>query len=64
MGEIESGRDFVNAGSVGQAATRFVELFKPPHALRMASGEQLGPITVAYETYGELNADRSNAIFV
>jgi homoserine O-acetyltransferase len=64
MGEIESGREFVNAGSVGQAATRFVELFKPPHALRMASGEQLGPITVAYETYGELNTDRSNAIFV
>ena len=26
------------------------------------SGEELGPITLAYETYGQLNTDRSNAI--
>jgi homoserine O-acetyltransferase len=28
------------------------------------SGETLGPITLAYETYGRLNADRSNAILI
>lgn len=28
------------------------------------SGEALGPITLAYETYGRLNADRSNAILI
>jgi homoserine O-acetyltransferase len=28
------------------------------------SGESLGPITLAYETYGALNADRSNAILI
>jgi homoserine O-acetyltransferase len=28
------------------------------------SGEALGPITLAYETYGELNAERSNAILI
>ncbi len=28
------------------------------------SGETLGPITLAYETYGTLNADRSNAILL
>ena len=28
------------------------------------SGESLGPITLAYETYGRLNADRSNAILI
>ncbi|HVT45124.1 MAG TPA: homoserine O-acetyltransferase [Thermoanaerobaculia bacterium] len=27
-----------------------------------ASGERLAPFTIAYETFGELNADRSNAI--
>ncbi|MRR35287.1 homoserine O-acetyltransferase, partial [bacterium] len=32
--------------------------------LRLESGRILGPITLAYETYGELNADRSNAILV
>ncbi|MCL5951497.1 MAG: homoserine O-acetyltransferase [Chloroflexi bacterium] len=28
------------------------------------SGETLGPITLAYETYGKLNADKSNAILI
>ncbi|RME70105.1 MAG: homoserine O-acetyltransferase [Chloroflexi bacterium] len=28
------------------------------------SGETLGPITLAYETYGQLNEDRSNAILI
>jgi homoserine O-acetyltransferase/O-succinyltransferase len=32
--------------------------------LRLESGRILGPITLAYETYGELNAARSNAILV
>lgn len=32
--------------------------------LRLESGRLLGPLTIAYETYGELNADGSNAILV
>src|ERR1039457_964804 len=32
--------------------------------LRLDSGRILGPITLVYETYGELNQDRSNAILV
>src|SRR4051812_46442579 len=32
--------------------------------LRLESGRILGPIDIVYETYGELNADRSNAILV
>ena len=32
--------------------------------LILESGEKLGPITLAYETFGELNADKSNAILV
>ena len=32
--------------------------------LRLASGAALGPFTVAYRTYGTLNADKSNAILV
>ena len=32
--------------------------------LRLESGATLGPITLAYETYGRLNADGSNAILI
>ena len=32
--------------------------------LRLQSGATLGPITLAYETYGTLNASRSNAILI
>jgi len=32
--------------------------------LRLVSGQRLGPFTVAYQTYGTLNAERSNAILV
>src|SRR5690606_23994485 len=30
----------------------------------LESGARLGPVTLAYETYGRLNADRSNAILI
>jgi homoserine O-acetyltransferase/O-succinyltransferase len=32
--------------------------------MALESGERLGPITLAYETYGELDGERSNAILV
>ncbi len=32
--------------------------------LRLDSGIELGPVTVAYQTYGTLNADKSNGILV
>ena len=32
--------------------------------LQLQGGTKLAPITLAYETYGELNADKSNAILV
>ena len=35
-----------------------------PAELILESGEKLGPITLAYETYGELNQQKSNAILV
>ena len=35
-----------------------------PGPLRLDGGAQLGPIDIAYETYGTLNAERSNAILI
>ncbi len=51
-------------GSVGLVETQFASLFSPSAPLVLASGKELGPITVAYETYGELSPGRDNAIFV
>ena len=36
----------------------------PPAELILESGEKLGPITLAYETFGKLNAQKTNAILV
>ncbi len=33
-------------------------------ALKLESGERFGPITLAYETYGELNPEKTNAILI
>ncbi len=36
----------------------------PPNELTLESGEKLGPTTLAYETYGRLNTEKSNAILI
>ena len=51
-------------GSVGQVETNRVVLFTDADPLVLDSGATLAPVEVAYETYGTLNADRSNAVFV
>ncbi len=37
---------------------------KPTEALVLESGTRLGPVTVAYETYGELSPNKDNAVLV
>ena len=49
---------------VGLVQTRYVALFSAERPLVLANGTKLGPIRVAYETYGELSPARDNAIFV
>jgi homoserine O-acetyltransferase len=51
--------------SIGVAVrTRMVTLAEPPDALILSSGARLAGVTLAYETYGALNAGRSNAVLV
>jgi homoserine O-acetyltransferase/O-succinyltransferase len=52
------------ASSLGLVETRTVTLFDERDPLVLASGATLAPVEVAYETYGTLNADRSNAVYV
>ncbi|MGQ9609949.1 MAG: homoserine O-acetyltransferase MetX [bacterium] len=50
--------------SVGIVETKYFTFAHPPNELVLDSGEKLGPITLAYETYGKLNEDKSNAILI
>ncbi|MBN1488584.1 MAG: homoserine O-acetyltransferase [Phycisphaerae bacterium] len=49
---------------VGLVETQTVTLFEPPASLALECGHRLGPIQVAYETYGVLNAARDNAVLI
>ncbi|MFP4649701.1 MAG: homoserine O-acetyltransferase [Desulfobacterales bacterium] len=50
--------------SVGIVEKKFFTFAEPPNEMRLDSGAKLGPITLAYETYGTLNADKSNVVLV
>ena len=51
-------------GSVGVTTTRTARLFTAESPLVLASGAELGPVDVAYETYGTLAPDGSNAVYI
>jgi len=51
-------------GSVGLVKTSYFKFADPPNELVLSNGSKLGPITIAYETYGVLNHEKSNAILV
>ena len=50
--------------SIGIVKQEYFTLAEGPYGLKLDSGQSLGPITLSYETYGELNAEKSNAILV
>ncbi|MCC6223281.1 MAG: homoserine O-acetyltransferase [Thermoleophilia bacterium] len=52
------------AGSVGLVETRRIVVFDEASPLVLDSGATLAPVEVAYETYGELDGDAANAVFV
>lgn len=56
--------DGASGVGVGVVETRFAELFTADEPLRLDSGATLGPVTLAYETYGTLAADRGNAVLI
>jgi homoserine O-acetyltransferase/O-succinyltransferase len=51
-------------GSVGIVETKYFTFAGPPYPLVLESGRALSPVTLAYETYGTLNRDKTNAILV
>ena len=51
-------------GSIGHVSTQYYTFANPPNEMVLESGEKLGPITLAYESYGRLNTEGTNAILV
>jgi len=51
----------IDAGSVGIVETQY---FHYDGKLKLESGRELGPVTLAYETYGTLNEAKDNAILI
>ena len=58
---IEHDKAGVSVGLVEKKSFTFAE---PPNEMILESGVKLGPITIAYETCGKLNDDKSNAILI
>jgi homoserine O-acetyltransferase/O-succinyltransferase len=51
-------------GGLGRVHTQRIVLFDEHGPLVLQSGATLAPVEVAYETYGTLDADGANAVFV
>jgi len=51
---------FIKNNSLGIVQTQYFTF----DSLLLGSGEKFGPVTLAYETYGELDKNKSNAILV
>lgn len=49
---------------MGIVEKRSFTFARPPGEMRLENGTRLGPVTLAYETYGELNRERSNAVLI
>ncbi len=53
-----------NGVSVGIVEKKFFTTAVPPDLMMLESGHALGPVTIAYETYGKLNSAKNNAVLI
>lgn len=51
-------------GAAGQVDYQYFTFAEPPNELPLDSGVSFGPITLAYQTYGQLNPNKSNAVLI
>lgn len=54
----------IDANSVGVVETHTMRVVEADRPLELACGKKLGPIDVVYETYGELDQGRDNAVLI
>jgi homoserine O-acetyltransferase len=60
----EYGEHDKNGISIGLVEKEYFTFGEPPNEMVLENGSKLGPITIAYETYGKLNELKNNAILV
>ncbi len=60
MNDTVTSRD----SSVGIVEKKYYSFAEPPDKLTLESGAHLGPVTIAYETYGTLNEQKDNCILL
>lgn len=58
---IEHDKSGISVGIVEKKSFTFAE---PAHEMILESGARLGPVTLAYETYGNLDQDKNNVILI
>jgi homoserine O-acetyltransferase/O-succinyltransferase len=54
----------MTGGGIGRVETQRALLFEEARPLELQSGATLAPVEVAYETYGTLDSDGANTVFV
>jgi len=54
----------LEVGSVGVVDKQYFTFAEPPHTMTLENGAGLGPITIAYETWGRLSAARDNTVLI
>ena len=50
--------------NLGKVYTQYYTFGEAPNEFILENGEKLGPVTLAYETYGLLNSTRTNAVLI
>lgn len=61
---MNNSESYLEVGSAGVVDKQFFTYAEPPDQMILESGASLGPITIAYETWGKLSAKRDNAVLV
>ncbi len=60
--------EYIDPGQTGESVDivekQFFTFAEPPDRMKLESGAGIGPLTIAYETYGTLNKDKNNTILV
>jgi homoserine O-acetyltransferase len=64
MNDVRRAANLTALARLGEDARGRVMSFGPDDPLELDCGVSLAPVTVAYQTYGELNAAKTNAIVV